>query len=159
MKCISSYVNLNLTEDAGVKVPDKFELVNCKHNCANCKIILFQINRLYHESEQYQFGKEYQYSVMSMKKAFEKTYELILPVEQKCANIFRLTIIESLEKIHQELKRMTNGFYCSGRFKRSLIMSEETLQEFKTILSSGEKSPILDSTVASKDKQINLPVV
>jgi hypothetical protein len=139
--------------------PDKIVLVNCPYDSTNYKIILFEINLLFHESEQYQMNKEYQYSVMSLKKAFEKTYELILPVEQQVANLFRQTIMESLEIIHQELRRMTRGFFRSRRFERSLMMSEETLKEFKHLLASVEESKTLESLISSKDKKLNLPAV
>jgi hypothetical protein len=139
--------------------PDKIVLVNCPHDSTNYKIILFEINLLFHESEQYQMNKEYQYSVMSLKKAFEKTYELILPVEQQCANLFRQTIMESLEIIHQELKRMTKGFFRSRRYERSLMMSEETLKEFKQILGSVEESKTYEPLAPSKDKKLNFPAV
>jgi hypothetical protein len=138
---------------------EKFELIYCPHDCENLKLFLFEINRLFYESEQYQIEKEYQFSIMSLKMAFEKTWELILPMEQQCADIFRLTIIESLENIRKELRRMTKGFFRSRHFERSLLMSEEILREFKEILASVEESKIQDSVAPSKDKQINLPAV
>jgi hypothetical protein len=146
-----------LSGDAGLNNnrPDKIEILDCPHECWNCKLILVDINRLFYDSEQYQIDKEYQFSVLSLKKAFEKTYELVLPVEQQCANLFRLTIIESLENIHQELKRMTNGFFRKGRYKSSCILTEETLRELKTILLSAEKTELDSSFVSSK----NIPII
>jgi hypothetical protein len=153
--------NLNVQGDAELNNNqiNKFELVNCPQDCTNCKLFLFEINRLFHESEQYQVAKEYQFSVISLKKAFEKTFQLISPVEQQCADLFRFTIIESLENIHQELKRMTKGFFRSGRYKRSLMMSEETLKEFRQIIATGKESKIQGSSDSSKDKKLNLPAV
>ncbi len=134
---------------------DKFVLLNGSHNC-RCKSILVDINRLFHESEQYQNNKEYQFSVISLKEAFEKTYELSEPAEQECAKLFRLTIIESLEKIYQELKRMTNGFFRKGRYNRSYIMTEGTLKEFKKILQAGKQRKLQHSFSPSKDIELNL---
>jgi hypothetical protein len=146
-----------LSGDAGLNniKHDKIELVNCPHNC-NCKSILIDINRLFHESEQYKNDKEYQFSIISLKKAFEKTYELSLPVEQECVKLFRFTIIESLENIYQELKRMTNGFFRRGRYNRSYIMTEETLKEFKKILPACYQRKLLNSSAPSKDTELNL---
>jgi hypothetical protein len=134
---------------------DKIELVNCLHNC-RCKSVLIDINRLFHESEQYQNDKEYQFSILSMKEAFEKTFELSKPVEQKCAKIFRLTIIESLEAIHQELRRMTNGLFRRGRYNRSYIMAKETLNEFKQILPVVKQRELRNSFAPSNDIELNL---
>ncbi len=141
------------------KQADKIVLVNCPQDWTNYKIILYEINLLFHESEQYQMNKEYQHSVMSLKKAFEKTFELISPMEQQCADLFRQTIMESLEAIYHELKRMTRGFFGSGRYKRSLILSEEILQEFRQHISSGAESKTHGSFASSKDRQINLPAL
>lgn len=150
-----------LSGDAGLNNNghDKIELVNCPHNCRNCKSILIDINRLFHESEQYQNDKEYQFSIISLKKAFEKTYELSEPVEQECAKLFRLTIIESLEKIHQELKKMTKGFFRRGRYKKICIMTEETLEEFKKILPAGKQRKLQNSSTPSKDKELSIHVL
>lgn len=132
---------------------DKIVLLNGSHNC-RCNSILVDINRLFHESEQYQNDKEYQFSIISLKEAFEKTYELSEPAEQECANLFRLTIIESLEKIYQELKRMTNGFFRRGRYNRSYILTEDTLNEFKHILQAGKQRKLQNSFSPSKDKEL-----
>jgi len=134
---------------------DKIELLNCPHNCS-CKLVLNDINRLFRASEQHQNDKEYQFSIISLKKAFEKTYELTLPVEQECAKLFRVTIIESIEKICQELKRMTSGFFRKGRYNRSFIMTEGTLKEFNKILLIGKQGELQNSSAPSKDKEPNL---
>jgi hypothetical protein len=134
---------------------DKIKLINCPHNC-RCKSVLIDINLLFNESEQYQNDKEYQFSILSLKEAFEKTFELRNPVEQKCAKIFRLTIIESLEAIHQELKRMTKGFFRRGRYNRSFMMIEETLNEFKKILPVGKQIELQNSFAPSNDIELNL---
>jgi hypothetical protein len=152
-------INLNSSGDENLSHSGqhKFEIVNCPHNCPNCKLIFFEINEHFHESEEHQIDKEYQLSVVSLKKAFEKTYELTEPVQQECSNMFRLHITKSMEAIFQELQNMTTGFFWRGRYKRSLMMSEETLKEFKKLMSTGEQGKIQDST--SKDQEINLPVV
>jgi hypothetical protein len=153
--------NLNLTDGNVMNktCPKKIELVHCPFHCANCQSFLYEINRLFHESEQYQIDKDYQFAVMSLKKAFEKTYEPVEPGEQQCSGQIRVIISKSLENIHQELKRMTKGFFRRGSYKGSCSMAEETIKEFKMMLTADEQGRMKDSAAPYEDKQINLPAV
>ncbi len=149
-----------LSKNADVKKGrDKIELVNCPHDCRNCKLVLIDINRLYHLSEQHQIVKEYEFSISSLKEAFEKTYELTDSAEQECAKLFRLTIRGSLENICHELKSMTSGFFRRGRYKSIYIMAEETLKEFKEVNSVIEQKNEKIAPAHSKDVMFDLPVV
>lgn len=118
---------------------DKIELVHFPHDFGNCKNILVDINCFFHESEQYQHNKEYRFAIVSLKKAFEKTYELAEPLEQECAQLFRFTILESLKHIHQDLKRMTRGFFRRNSYNGIYLLAEETLKEFKKVASTGKQ--------------------
>lgn len=120
----------------------KFELLDCHQNCKNCKTVLAEINRLYAESEQYQLDKEYQFSILALERAFNKTTELVEPSEQKCTQLFRLTIVESLENIHRELKKMTAGFFRKNRYKASYQLAEKTLNDLKKKLPAGKQRDI-----------------
>lgn len=108
---------------------DKIVLENCPSGCEELKKVLIDINRFFYESNQYQHNKEYQLSIVSLKKAFKKTYELKSPLEQECAKVFRSTVLESLKNIHHELKRMTSGFFRKNHYKFSTILAEKTLEE------------------------------
>ncbi len=138
---------------------DKIQLVNCPHNCMNCKLILFDINRLFNDSEHYQSSKEYHLSIISLKIAFKKTYEIRELVEQECARVFRFTIMESLENIHQELKRMTNGFFSKSRYKENYQLAKVTLDEFKQATAAGMQRNMQPSDVSYRNQELNLPAI
>lgn len=110
---------------------DKIELVKCPQDCSHIKIVLAKINSFFHEAEHYQYSKEYYLSIVSLKKAFEKTFELRNSEEQECARFFRLIIIESLSNIHRDLKNMTSGCFRKRGYIGSYLMAEETLEIFK----------------------------
>ncbi len=129
---------------------DKIQLVNCPRECRNCRLVLVDINRLFYESEHYQCSKEYNLSILCLKKAFEKTFEIRDLLEQECANVFRFTIMESLENIRHELKRMTHGIFCKSRFKESYLLVETILDEFKQVTPAGEQRNILFSSATHK---------
>ncbi len=138
---------------------DKIKIVKCRHKCANCKIILFEINRFFLESELYRNDKQYEFSVIALKKVFEKTYELSDPVAQGCVDLYKVTVIESLENIILELKRMQKGIFGNRRYKRSYLMAEEALKELKKIAEDGKQNEIQDSLAPAVDKRLNLPAV
>ena len=128
--------------DLSIYKQDKIEILNCPHSCMNCKSVLTDINRYF--SENHQINKEYLFSIVTLKKAFETTFALKEPVGKKCAKLYRVKITESLENISQELKRMTNGFFHKGRYENSYLLAEETLKEFKKDAPAGPPTPAGD---------------
>ena len=119
------------------KEQGKIVLEKCPRNCLKCKSVLAEINRYFYESDKYRHNKEYQLSILSLKKAYKKTFELREPVDKDCGKIFRMIIIDSLNNIHKELVKMTSGFYRKKHYNFSLLMAEKTLKELLTG-SSGE---------------------
>ncbi|MFW6309512.1 MAG: hypothetical protein ACOC1D_00285 [Prolixibacteraceae bacterium] len=110
---------------------EKIELVRCPRGGKNCSSQLSDINKIYLESNNYKHNKEYRMSIESLKHAFDKTYELKESECEKCARIFRSTIIDSLENMHVELGKISSGYFRSKRFKGSYLMAEKTLQTLK----------------------------
>jgi hypothetical protein len=110
---------------------DKIELLSCPGKEIKCKEQLTLINKIYVDTEYYLSEKYYQRSIETLKSAFYITTELTDHPCFKCAELFRSTIIESLENIQNELKNSTSGFFGSKNLKSSLILAEDTLAELK----------------------------
>ena len=110
---------------------NKIELVSCPRKGKNCHKHLSVINTRFNESLAYQSEKNYRRSVELLKSAFDETMHLQEPTCVRCAALYRSTIIESLEETRKDLRKMSNGFFRSGRFKGSYIMADNVLQDLK----------------------------
>jgi hypothetical protein len=120
----SEYLNSN---------QDKIQLVSCPRKEMICKEHLVVVNKCYVESEQYRRDKNFQQSIDTLKSAFYKTTELKDQPCSKCAVLFRSTITESMENIHDELKKMTTGIFGNKHYQPSLILAENTIKEFENV--------------------------
>lgn len=138
---------------------DKIQLLSCPHECRNCRLVLVDINRLFNESEHYQSSKEYRLSILCLKKAFEKTFEIRERIEQECARLFRFTVIESLENIRHELKKMTSGLFAKSRYKDSYLLAETTLDELIQATPADKPIKMRHSSASHKNEELNLPAV
>lgn len=130
---------------------NKIELVSSPHNCDNIKLILGDINSFFHESEQYQYNKEYLFAIVPLEKAFEKTFELQDVTEQEYTKFFRLIITEALKNIHKELIRMTSGFFRKKNYHRSLNKAKEALKEFSQEQPAGKRTQMQTSSTFPQD--------
>ena len=110
---------------------NKFELISCLQNGGKCKSHLSAINKNYTESDIYHQNKEYRKSIEALNSAFNKTLELQDASCVNCAEMFRSTIIQSLENIHIELHNMSTGWFKNKRYKLSYILAGNVLKEFK----------------------------
>lgn len=111
---------------------EKFEFVKCPGGKLKCKDQLSVINKIYGESEFFHREKNYHSSIQSLKNAFYITLELTEKPCNKCAEVFRMTVIDSLENIRLELKKITTGIFGSKKYKPSLVLVEKTLDELKS---------------------------
>ncbi len=109
----------------------KFELLSCKRKGIKCQNHLLYINKSYIKSDYYLQNKEYFKSVEELDKAFKKTFKLENESCMKCAEMFRTTIIRSLEEIHSELRSMSSGLFRKKQYKSSYIMTGNVLQSLK----------------------------
>ncbi len=110
---------------------DKIELVECKFGGHNCKDHLSEINKNFLDSGNYQRSKDYQRSIEALKNAYNLTFELQESSCIRCAELFRSTIIQSMENMSNELHRMSTGLFKTKRFESSYIMATNTLKDFK----------------------------
>ena len=124
----------SLTKEEGKYVGDsqsKIQMVSCPLDNKLCVENLSAINKYYRESNDYHLKKDYPRSIEALKLAFNLTYEINNSSCLKCAELFRSTIISSLENIHLDLERMTTGLFKSKRFQSSLELATLVLDELK----------------------------
>ncbi len=107
------------------------EFVNCPLKEMMCKVHLNEINSIYLESEQFCKNKDYTRSIDSLKIAFNKATELMENPCSKCAQHFRLSIIETLANIHDDLEEMSKGFFGDKNYVSVYLKSVEVLAGFK----------------------------
>jgi len=89
------------------------------------------INQSMLASRRHVFNKEYQVSIEELKTAFNKTTELQADTCQTCANFFRSTITESMVQIHDDLRKMTTGFFKAKRYLPTFELADDVLSKFK----------------------------
>jgi hypothetical protein len=121
-------------EKGGVnKKQEPIELLYCplKEKGSICIEHRAVINQSMLASRRHLMNKEYQVSIEELKIAFNKTTELQEATCQKCANFFRSTITQSMEQIHEDLRKMTTGFFKAKRFLPTFELANEVLAEFK----------------------------
>lgn len=111
---------------------DKFQFIKCPRKEMYCKEQLSVINKIYVDSEFFHREKEYKNSIETLKNAFYITTELIENPCTKCAEIFRATVIDSIENIHSELKKINSGIFGNKKYQTSLILAENVLNELKS---------------------------
>jgi hypothetical protein len=111
---------------------DKFDVVKCPRKEIYCKEQLSFINKIYVDSEFFRSEKDYKNSIETLKNAFYITTELTENPCTKCAEVFRSTVIDSLENIHYELKKITSGFFGNKNYQSSLNLAEKVLSELKS---------------------------
>ncbi len=110
---------------------DTIELVRCPMGGINCSEHRMLINKNISASRRYLLNKEYSRSIEALKEAYDKTSELQLPSCTNCARLFRCMVTESLENIHDDLKKMANGFFFRNRYKSSYELSRVVLEEVR----------------------------
>lgn len=109
----------------------KIDLVKCHLNNSHCKKYLSEINQDFLDSENYRSNKEYNRAMEHLKSAFKNTFEKKENYCFRCADLFHSTLVQSLESIHEELQKLTTGFFRAKRYQPSLEMAENLLTEFK----------------------------
>jgi len=88
---------------------EKFELVSCPLNGKHCKTLRLSINKDYQESQLYHRNKIYQKSLDSLKSAYNTTFKLTESTCGNCAELFRSSIIQSMEEIKNEHYKSSVG--------------------------------------------------
>lgn len=111
---------------------DRIELVSCPLNEMMCKVHLASVKKSYVESEQFRKEKDYYSSIVSLKSAFFKATELMAHPCTKCAQQYRLKVVESMFNIHGELEEISQGIFGNKKYQSSFIKADNVLREFKS---------------------------
>lgn len=107
------------------------EVFNCPLKEMMCKMHLADIYKSYVQSELYRKEKDYLKSIDSLKIAFTKATELMDNPCTKCAQHFRLSIINTMVSINDELEDISKGIFGDRNYQSVYLKSVETLNEFK----------------------------
>lgn len=75
--------------------------------------------------------KEYTRALQEIKQAHSSTYQIKPDHCQKCAQLFRDTIINSLRQLITDLKKMTKGLFANKNYKVDLEEAEKLLLELE----------------------------
>ncbi|TNF45387.1 MAG: hypothetical protein EP310_01700 [Bacteroidetes bacterium] len=114
------------------KIQEKIELVNCPLKAMMCETHLITIYKSFLESEQFRAEKNFDKSIETLHSAFYKTNELLNHPCTRCANLYRLNIIDSLENIHGELKKLVKGIFANKRYYSSYLKADKILKELES---------------------------
>jgi len=109
----------------------KIELVSCPHLGEGCKKHISEINESFLASNKYFRNSEYSRAIEELKSAFYTTNEINTNSCISCAELFRSTIQESLENIHEDLQKMTSGIFRRKQYQSSYELATEVLDEFR----------------------------
>ena len=112
---------------------ERIELVSCPLEGSNCKEHRMVINREFYASQNFFHNKDYSRSILALKIAFDKTFEIQKTSCLNCAELFRKTITQSLENIHDDLYKMSKGIFATKRYNSSLELAGNVLNEMKRV--------------------------
>lgn len=110
---------------------DKIELVKCSMGGINCADHRSVINKKILASRKFLLNKDYQRSIEALKEAYYTTSDLQAATCINCARLYRCMVTETLENIHDDLKRMANGWLFPKRYQSSYEFASLVLEEFK----------------------------
>jgi hypothetical protein len=107
------------------------ELVRCAMGGVNCVNHRAVINKNILASRKFLLNKDYQRSIEVLKEAYYSTSDLQQTSCINCAKLYRCMVMQTLENIHDELKKMTSGWLFPNRYKSSYELASVVLEEFK----------------------------
>ncbi len=124
----------SISEKEGKYFDDKheyIELVSCHTDSSICREQRALINHKMLTSRKLWLNKNYLHSIEELKCAFYNTGELNQPSCIQCAKLFRSTITQSMENIHEDLQKMTTGFFSIKHYQSNYELATSVLKEFK----------------------------
>lgn len=107
------------------------EMESCPIEATFCIEPLVLINMKMRISRTRWLNKDYEQAIEELKIAYQKTTEINQNSCLQCARLFRSTITKSMETLHEDLEKMTSGFFKAKRFNSSLKLAASVLKEFK----------------------------
>jgi hypothetical protein len=115
------------------KENDPIHLENCPRGGNRCIDQRSEINKNIKSSHELFQDRQYNHSIDELKAAFHKTLDLQDSPCNQCASLFRHRILESMEQVNQELRRMTTGLFGSRRYKISYQYAVSVMEELRQL--------------------------
>lgn len=112
---------------------DKIQLESCPLKAQKCKEHLSIVNNYHAQSSKLFYDKKFHGAIENFKNAFYVTFELNESSCIKCADLFRSTITQSLENIHEDLRKMSTGIFKTNRYQECYKEADKVLNEFRDI--------------------------
>lgn len=111
---------------------EKFELISCPLKGAYCDVLRPELNRKYADSQLYIRNRQFVQAMSELKSAYYKTYDLPGAPCGKCAAFFRSELMDSMENMKDELKRMSSGWFKNNRYKPVYEEVKSSVNELKS---------------------------
>lgn len=124
----------SISEEESKYFDDKrsfIEVESCQIKEEFCSEHLQFINEKLRISRSYRVNKDFTQAVAEIRYAYFKTAEINSPVCLRCAELFRSTIIKSLESIQEELQSLTSGIFKAKKYKSDLELVSQVIAELK----------------------------
>ncbi len=131
MKYKQRFSLLRLDSEQLRDAENKIELLSCPHGGNSCNKHLSTINHSFVESRAYRKDKDFTRSIYALQDAYVETSELKDSKCSKCTSLFRATITQSLEKIHDELQGMSTGIFKTNKYQTSCMLAGSVLDNVK----------------------------
>jgi hypothetical protein len=111
---------------------DFIELTSCPASGGlRCKDQLAFINEQIKASQICWINKDFPKAIEVLRKAYFKANEVNQASCIPCANLFRNTIINSIEVMESDLRKMATGFFSKDKYKTSYELVSRQLHELK----------------------------
>lgn len=111
---------------------DVIKLEFCKNDGEACRLQMEFMNGKLLLARKFVDKKEYPRALEVINEAFHSTFDLKFEQCQKCAKLFRVTILNSLDQMVYDLQKMTKGFFGNKNYKPDLVLAEKLFEELKT---------------------------
>ncbi len=124
--------SLKLTEPRYLNIKqEKIQLISCGSDGKCCENHLKKINECYAFSEESHQDKEYRQAIDILGRAYNETFEMKRESCTKCAELFRETILNSIQNMYVELRSMTTGFFKNKRYNDDYLYASKVLDYAK----------------------------
>jgi len=109
---------------------DTIKLENCPAGGEFCQLQMGFMNKNLLLAHKFVENKEFSRAVTLIKESYESTFDLKEEQCQKCAILFRDSILNILNNIIQDLEAMTKGIFSKG-YQSDLLHAKRVLQFLK----------------------------
>jgi len=108
---------------------DIIELVSCQNDGESCSELRPEINRLLRAARKSRVNKEYRKAIDEIVEAYFLTEQNMADGCRECREFFRETMLNSLNLITAELKKMSSGIFRDKRYREVYQFSAVKLEE------------------------------